>query len=281
MSIQAPSKVLIDGRTMAYDEVSPPHPKGTVLLLTGLGAKRLGWYKQLDVFGQIYRAIAVDHRDTGDSDLTPAPYTTADQADDVAAMLKALGIQQAAIVGISMGGFISLELTLRHPELVEKLVLTSTSAGGPTHVQPGPEMLAMLAGDRRGMEPGEVGRQTYALIMAPGYAEHHPEVMERVTENARYRPQPAEAYRRQLQACMGHNASDRLDQIHVPTLVVHGEADPLVPVENGKYLAAHIPGARLILYPDTGHIPIIERADEYNRDVLAFLATTAADSQSS
>ena len=273
MHVQLPSKIMIDGRTLAYDEVSPPAPEGAVVLLTGLGAKRLGWYKQLGVFGQTYRTIALDHRDTGDSDLASGPYTTADQADDVAAVLKALGIERAFIVGISMGGFISLQLTLRHPELVEKLVLTSTSAGGPTHVQPGPEMLAMLGRDRRGTEPGELGRQSYTLIMAPGYAEQHPEEMDRVAENARYRPQSSEAYLRQLQACMGHNASDRLSQIQVPTLVVHGEVDPLVPVENGKYLAQHIPGARLILYPNTGHIPIIERADDYNRDVLAFLAS--------
>jgi pimeloyl-ACP methyl ester carboxylesterase len=109
--------------------------------------------------------------------------------------------------------------------------------------------------------------------MAPGFAAQHPEVMERVAENARYRPQPAAAYLRQLQACMGHNASDRLSQIRVPTLVAHGEVDPLVPVENGKYLAEHIPGAKLILYPDTGHIAIIERAEDYNSEVLAFLAS--------
>ncbi len=273
MEVKAPSFVTIDGRKLAYDEVSPANPKGTVLLLTGLGSKRLGWYRQIDVFGQTYRTIALDHRDTGDSDLATAAYTTADQADDAAAVLKALGVARANIVGISMGGFISLEVALRHPALVEKLVLTSTSAGGPTHVQPGPEMLAMLGQDRRGMEPGELGRQSYTLIMAPGYAASHPEVMDRIAETARYRPQPFEAYMRQLQACMGHNASDRLGQIHAPTLVVHGEVDPLVPVENGKYLAAHIPGAKLIHYPNTGQIPIVERAHEYNRDVLTFLAS--------
>jgi pimeloyl-ACP methyl ester carboxylesterase len=273
MRAKPPSIVTIDGRKMAYDEVSPADPKGAILLLTGLGSKRLGWYNQIAVFGEMYRTIALDHRDTGDSDLASGPYTTADQADDAAAVLKALGIARAHIIGISMGGFISLELALRHPALVDKLVLTSTSAGGPTHVQPGPEMIAMLAQGRRGMEAGELGRQNYTLIMAPGYAERHPEVMEHIAENARYRPQSAEAYLRQLQACMGHDVADRLGQIQAPTLVVHGEVDPLVPVANGKYLAQHIPGARLILYSDTGHIPIIERADEYNRDVLAFLAS--------
>src|SRR6185312_10853273 len=85
-------------------------------------------------FGATYRTIAMDHRDTGDSDPSPVPYTPKDQADDAAALLRALGIQRALVDGISMGGFIALELALRHPELVEKLVLTSTSAGGKTHV---------------------------------------------------------------------------------------------------------------------------------------------------
>ncbi len=271
LQIKEPSVVMIDGRKMAYDEVSPPNPKGTILLLTGLGAKRLGWYNQIDVFGQTYRTIALDHRDTGDSDLASGPYTTVDQAEDAAAVLKALGISRAHVAGISMGGFIALELTLHHPDLIDKLILTSTSAGGPTHVPPGPEMLAMLGRDRRGMDPGDLARQTYSQIMAPGFLDSHPAAMEHIVETARYRPQKAEAYLRQLQACMGHNASDRLGQIHAPTLVVHGEVDPLVPVENGRYLAQHIPGARLILYPNTGHIPIVERAEEYNRDVLAFL----------
>lgn len=273
LNVATPSFVTIDGRKMAYDEVCPPNPQGTVLLLTGLGSKRLGWYNQLPVFGQTYRTIALDHRDTGDSDPSPVPYTTADQADDAAAVLRALGVARASVVGISMGGFIALELALRHPDLVEKLVLTGTSAGGPTHVPPGPEMQAMLVQDRTGVEVGELGKRTYTRIMAPGFAAQQPEVMERVAENARYRPQTPEMYLRQLQACMGHSASDRLSQIRVPTLVVHGEVDPLVPVENGKYLAEHIPGAKLILYPNTGHIAIVERAEDYNREVLAFLAS--------
>ena len=272
LEIPSPSFVTVHGRRLAYDEASPSHPQGTVLLLTGLASKRLGWHKQLPVFGQVYRTIALDHRDTGDSDLATEPYTTADQADDAAAVLQALGVPKASIVGISMGGFIALELALRHPELVEKLVLTGTSAGGPTHVAPSPEMLALLMQNRTGVEIGELSRRSYSQLMAPGFAESHPDDMERVAENARYRPQSPEAYMRQLQTAMSHNVSDRLGQIRVPTLVVHGEVDPLVPVENGRYLAEHIHGAQLICYPNTGHISIVERADDYNRDVLAFLA---------
>lgn len=270
MEVQAPSFVIVDGRKMAYDEVSPPNPRGTILLLTGLAAKRLGWYKQIGVFGKEYRTIALDHRDTGDSDLATAPYTTVDQAEDAAAVLRALGIERAAVVGISMGGFIAQELALRHPDLVEKLVLVSTSAGGPGYTPPTPEIAARLVAPRSG-DPGELARASYTAIMAPGYAASHPAEMERIVETARYRPQSQEAYTRQLQAGWGRDATGRLSQLHIPVLVVHGEDDPLIPVPNGHYLATHIPGARLIEYPNTGHIPIIERADDFNRDVLAFL----------
>ena len=183
------------------------------------------------------------------------PQTTADQANDAAAS-RAFNVEGAYVVGISMGGFVALELALRHPDLVRKLVLTGTSAGGPPDVQPRPEIGALLVQDRSATEVGELSRRTYTLIMATGYAESHPQVMERIAENAHYRPQSVDSYMRQLQACFGHKPSDRSDQIQVPTLVVHGELDPLVPVENGQYLASRIFRAQLICYPDTGHISI-------------------------
>lgn len=273
MQFNAPSFVTVDGRRLAYEEVCPPHPQGTVLLLTGLASKRQGWYQQINAFGQFYRTIALDHRDIGDSDPITEPYRIADQADDAAAVLQSLGVSQAAVVGISMGGFISLELTIRHPELVSRLVLTSTSAGGPTQIRAAPEILAMLKRPSNGREdPGITAQQSYAVIMAPGYADAHPEAMENTAAIARYRPQTGESYGRQLQAILGHDVTQRLGEIHVPTLVVHGDYDPLVPVGNGKYLAEHIPNARLIIYPNTGHITIVERAEEYNRDVLTFLS---------
>lgn len=276
MQVPTPSYVAVNGRKIAYDVVAPASPAGTVLLISGLAAKRLGWYKQLPVFGARYRTIAMDNRDIGDSDLVEAPYRTADQTDDAATLLRALGVERAAVVGISMGGFIALELALRHPELVSNLVLTSTSAGGSTHVQPGWRMRMMLGMPRfvpRWLrpEPGTVAKRTYAAIMAPGYCAAHPDEWEHIAQVARYRPQPAAAYLRQLNACLTHDASARLGTITAPTLVIHGAVDPLVPPANGEYLAAHVPGARLIRYPATGHVPIIERADEYNRDVLAFL----------
>jgi 3-oxoadipate enol-lactonase len=270
MQVKEPSLVLIDGRRIAYDEVSPPNPRGTVLLLAGSDSNRLIWYKQLDVFGRTFRTIAMDYRDTGDSDPVSEPYTIADLADDAAFVLATVGVQQAHVVGISFGGYIGLQMVLRHPEQVDKLVLISTSA---TYIPPSPEMMAkmrQLQQDQQ-MEVGERMQRVLALVAAPGYFANHPQDWDRIAQWARYRPQSQEAAVRQIQACMTYDVSGQLDRIQVPTLVIHGDLDPRVDLENGRFLAEHIPGARFILYPSTGHLVIIERAEEFNHDILAFL----------
>lgn len=267
-----PSFVKIDSQRLAYNEVCPSAPKGTILLLTGLAAKRYGWYYQLDEFGHRYRTIALDHRDISDSDEVTEAYTVADMADDAAAAMRALGVQRTHVIGISLGGFVALELALRHPELVDKLVLVSTSAGGSTHVQPGPEIIAMLTiRAEQNIEIGELARRIYSMIMAPGFAESHPEELDRVAEIARYRPLHAAAYYRQLQATLTHDVAQQLDRIQASTLVIHGDVDPLVPPGNGDYLAQHIKGAKHIVYRNVGHVPIFECPEQFNRDVLAFL----------
>jgi pimeloyl-ACP methyl ester carboxylesterase len=271
MQFAEPKFVELNGRKLAYDEVTPPNPKGTILLLTGLASKRLGWYKQLNYFGQFYRTIALDHRDTGDSDYVTDAYTNADQADDAAALLKALGIAKANVIGISMGGFITLQLAIRHPELVEKVVLVATSSGGETHTRPSDEMMATLVERPTNIEPGELAIASYTSIMGQGFLDNNPNERNMVAEIARYKPQKPEAYFRQLQACMSHDSTGGLANLKMPVLVVHGDYDPLVPYANGQYLAAHIPGAKFITYPQVGHIPIIEVADQFNQDVLDFL----------
>ncbi len=261
----------VDGRRLAYEELSPSDPSGTVLLLCGIGAKRQGWYKQLPVLGARFRTLALDYRDVGDSDEVTEPYTIGDVAEDVHELTRTLGIERASLIGISMGGFVALELALRRPELVDKLVLTVTSAGGPTHVSTSPEIMRLLLPGDEEVETGEGARRVCAAVAAPGFADRHPEEIEVFVEIACHRPMTKAAYLRQLAACRAHDVSGELDRIVAPTLVIHGEVDPLVRVENGRYLAERIRGAELIVYPDTGHIPEVECADEFNRDLLAFL----------
>lgn len=269
-SLPAPRFADLGGRRLAYDEVAPPDPRGTVLFLTGLGGKRLGWARQLPVFGRTYRALAIDHRDAGDSDPFEDAYAITDQADDAAAFLRAVGGAPAHVVGISMGGMVALNLAVRHPGLVRSLVLVATTAGGATHTPPTPEAQAVLRPDPT-MEIGERAKQTYRIICAPGYFDTRPEDAELVAAGARHKPMGGASYARQYGAVLTHDVTAHLKDLRVPTLVVHGELDPLVPFPNGERLAREIPGARFVRYADTGHIPIMERDEDFNRDVLAFL----------
>jgi pimeloyl-ACP methyl ester carboxylesterase len=266
-----PRFVDVDGRQLAYEEVTPADPESTVLLLCGIGAKRQGWYKQLPVLGRRFRTLALDYRDVGDSDPAGGPYTIGDLADDVAGLARELGIERASLVGVSMGGFIALELALRRPELVDKLLLVVTSAGGPTHVSTSPEIMRLLMPGDEQIESGAGARRVCAAVAGPGFAERRPEEIDAFVAIARHQPMTRAAYLRQLEACRAHDVSDRLDRIRAPTLVLHGDVDPLVPVENGRLLAERIQGAKLIVYPQTGHIPEVERDEEFNRDLIRFL----------
>jgi pimeloyl-ACP methyl ester carboxylesterase len=268
----APRFVVVAGRRLAYEEVTPVAPRGTVLLLCGIGAKRQGWYKQLPELGQRLRALAVDYRDVGDSDLAGKPYTIRELAEDVYGMAQALGIERASLVGISMGGFISLELALARPEFVDRLVLVVTSAGGDTHVSTSPEVMRALMPGEEQFESGDGARRVCSMVSGPGFADRHPQAIEEFVEIAQHNPMRVDAYLRQLAACRAHDVSGRLGEIKSPTLVVHGDADPLVRIENGRYLAEHIPGAELIVYPDVGHIPEVECHEQFNADLMRFLA---------
>lgn len=268
--IPAPKRVAIGGLSLAYDEISPEHPQGNVLFLTGLGSNRLGWRLQLPVFGQTYRALSIDHRDTGDSDPVDADYSTADQAEDAAAFLRAVNASPAHVVGISMGGFVGLNLAVRHPALVRSLTLISTSAGGAGHVHPDPAGLEALRPDFT-LTHSERARRTYSLIMAPDFVTARPDLLDVIAAGASYRPLTPERYARQFRSTRTHDVTAELANLTVPTLVLHGNADPLVRYENGQHLAAQIPGAEFITYEGVGHIPTLERLSDFNRDVLAFI----------
>jgi pimeloyl-ACP methyl ester carboxylesterase len=213
MEFAPPQFVEVGGRRLAYEEVTPDDPAGTVLLLCGIGAKRQGWYKQLPVLGERLRAIAIDYRDVGDSDPAAEQYSIRELADDVYALAGELGIGRASLIGISMGGFIALELALARPEFVDRLILVVTSAGGPTHVSTSPEVMrAMMPGDSQ-FETGDGARRVCALVAGPGFAERNPEAIEEFAEIATHNPMHVDGYLRQLTACRAHDVSGRLNEI--------------------------------------------------------------------
>jgi 3-oxoadipate enol-lactonase len=259
----------VGSQTVYYDEHGEGHP---LLLIPGLGATRFSWWKQIEPLSRKLRVINIDNRDAGDSALGRGPYTIADMADDAAGVLQNLHLGPAYVMGWSMGGFIALELAVRHTALVEKLILVATSAGGPTAVLAAPEIGALLL-LKEGEDIETRVRRTFPLLAGQGYMLAHPEDLDQLVRNAQAKPMALEAYQRQLSAIMTwRGVSDRLAQgFAAPTLVIHGDADPLVPYANGQHLATHIPSAKLSTYPGVGHLVPIEAAERFNREVLEFL----------
>ncbi len=264
------STTQVGTHTVFYDDLGAGHP---LLFLTGLAAPRSGWWKQLEPFSRKFRVINMDNRDAGESFPDKGPYLIADMAEDVAGLIMHLNLGPTHIIGISMGGMIALELTIHHPQLVDKLVLVSTTAGGPESVGARSEILSLLVSGSEEDAESSI-RRTYTAIAGEGYMAAHPQELDRIVSLAMVNPMSEESYQRQLMACLAHyrqGVADQLAQIDKPTFVVHGDYDPLIPYPNGKYLSEQIRGARFSSYLGVGHLPIIEASERFNREVLEFL----------
>jgi 3-oxoadipate enol-lactonase len=251
-----------------YDEHGSGLP---LLLIPGLGASRLSWWKQIDPLSRHYLVVSLDNRDAGDSAHATDPYSIGDLAEDAAHVIRALGLGPVFVVGWSMGTFISQELTVRHPDLVRKLILVAGSAGGPTQTRATPEIGALLRRNEAEDVEARV-RRTYPLLAGPGYMRHHPEDLDRIVWSQSLKPMSLACYQRQLGAIMNWpGIGPKLADVKTRTLVIHGDLDPLVPYPNGQYIASQIPGATLSTYAGVGHLPPIEASERFNREVEDFL----------
>ncbi len=244
------------------------------MLIPGLGASRLFWWKQIDALSARYRVILVDNRDGGDSPPVPAPYGIEDMADDLARMLDRVRIDRTHMIGISMGGFIALTFALAFGRRLGRLVLVSTSPGGPAHAPAGPELDEVVR-RREGETAEERMRRVLPFVTGPGFVERQGEDATRYVQIFVEKAVADEPYERQMDAVLAYirkGVSDRLGDIEAPVLVVHGTEDRVIPFRNGQYLAARVRRGRLSAYSGVGHLPPIEATERFNREVLEFLA---------
>ncbi len=240
-----------------------------LLLIGGLGSDTHLWVAQVPDLARRFQVITFDNRGAGETDQPDEPYSVALFAADTAGLLDALGIARAHVLGASMGGFIAQELALTYPDKVDRLVLACTHFGGPHAVPIPPATLAAML-DRTG-DPEVDLRRSFDLYTQPGWRATHPEFIEEYVAWRVAHPQPVFAYQRQAAAGLTFSTEERLGQITAPTLILHGEEDRVVPVENAHLLAARIPHARLVIFPDAGHLFTVEKADEFNQTVIQFL----------
>ena len=249
-----------------------------LLLINGLGSDHLEWLHQLPVFASHVRVVVFDNRGTGNTDVPPGPYTTAQMADDAASLLRALGIPRAHVLGVSLGGMIAQEVALRHPGLVDGLVLGCTGPGGKLSIHPSPEAMAAFA--RASGEDREAElRRMLPFLYTDACIRERPEEIEGFIRRRLDHPSPPEGYLAQLSAAVTHDASSRLEKVQARTLVITGDADRLVNWENSLRLAGRIPGAKLVVLSGAPHRLFAETADAFNLEVLRFLETTEQEPQ--
>ncbi len=248
------------------EEHGEGHP---LLLITGLGYAIWSWQRQIPAWSRRFRVVAIENRGTGRSPKPPGPYSIEQMADDAAEMLDG---RRAHVAGFSMGGYITQTLALRHPDLVDRLVLVCTATGGPKHV-PTPIGTIALWESLAHAPPAEFARASMPLSFRPGWTDEHPEEFERLLADRLEHPTPPECWRAQYDACWDFvGRVTPVEEIAAPTLVAHGDADRIVPYENGVELAGRIPGAELVTFTGAGHLLFIEQHERVNETFAQFLS---------
>ena len=170
-----------------------------------------------------------------------------------------------------MGGYVALKLALTHPELVRSLVLTGTGAGGPNRV-PREQYVRDAFAAALGLPPEEYGRRTMPYTFAPGWPDRNPARFEEILAARIERPTSYETIEAHATACYAYyDEGCEVERVEARALVIHGDADLIVPVENGRMLAARLPNARYVELAGRGHNLPLEEPDTYNELVLDFL----------
>jgi 3-oxoadipate enol-lactonase len=258
----------LDGLSINYRlEGSGPE---TVVLVNGLADDLETWSGQVPALLEAgYQVLSFDNRGIGRSDKPLGPYTTVMLAADTKALVEHLQISGFHLLGVSMGGMIAQEYALAYPGDLRSVTLACTYAA------PGPFCSRMFSfwADMAGvMGVPAVMRDVALWAFTPEFFETRPDEAAAFETAMRYLDQPTPAYLAQLHSIQTHDATARLGSLNVPTLVLVGETDFLIPVELSRRLHALIPGARWATTRG-GHACLWEYPDQFNRAFLAFIAS--------
>lgn len=256
-----------DGARIAWssdgDPGAPP-----VLLIMGLAYPAAMWFRLVPGLAERYRVLRVDNRGAGETgDVPGAPYAVETMAADCLAVLDEAGVDAAHVVGISMGGLVAQEIAVSASRRVRSLCLMATHPGI-EHAVMNPEALALVTSGRAEMTPQEAAEASIPF----NYAQTTPR--ERIEEDWAVRFPLAcslAGYTAQVQGTLPWTRYDDLPRISVPTLVMHGEIDALVPPENGRRIAERIPGAEHVTVAGANHVLMTDQPDQVATVLLDWL----------
>lgn len=255
---------------IAYELRGKMHRRPWLVLIQGMGLDRFGWEPVLWRLQRRFRLVLVDNRGTGLSDRPAGSFAVADMAGDILAVLDDAGIRRAHVIGASLGGMVAQELAIDHPERIDGLVLACTTPGWPL-AYPMPKASVRLIASATGMT-AEVARRCHVEnALSARTVQHRPELVDRLVELQDSRPAAQGALLAQAAAGARYAGRRRQTRILARTLVLHGLADTVVDPRNGKLLADRIPDARLVTFPELGHLLFWEDPDGFAGAVTSFL----------
>ena len=262
-----------DGVTIDY--VVDGDPAGpTVLLLEGLGYGRWMWRWLTDALAGDHEVLRPDNRGTGDSDVPDGPYTVDEMAADAGAVLDDHGVDAVHVCGASMGGMIAQELALAD-DRVASLTLLCTSPGGEDAAETPPEVQEHIFSVPDGAGPRERVRYLMEPAVSDDFSEREPELVDRIVDWRLAGDATPTGREAQAAAVAAFDATDRLGGLGVPTLVLHGTADRVLPVENAALLAEQLPHAAVERIEGGPHLFFIEERERVNDRVRTFLGEVA------
>ena len=241
-----------------------------LVLLMGFGADGNVWEKHLAEYQNHFKCVVLDNRGVGKSDAPEGPYTTGMMASDTTAVMDHLGIDQAQIAGISMGGAIAQSLALNHPSRVKSLALISTWPSFDNYATTVYENLKKL---RKVVAADDFMELLQLWIFAPPFYKNAMEDLKEGQQAALQNPNPQSqsGFEGQLDACIGHNTVSRLHEIKVPTLVTIGMMDIFTPPAFSDILHEGIEGSKIVRFPTGGHVHHWEDLERFNKVTTKFL----------
>jgi 3-oxoadipate enol-lactonase len=244
-------RVELTGTELHYERAGAGEP---LLLIQGMSANHKAWGQAFSsLLERDFEVIAFDNRGIGLSSPVTEAFSIAEMAADTAALLEALEIESAHVLGISMGGMIAQELALAHPGKLRSLTLGCTYCGGEGSQLMDPADFQGLVEAMGSGDAQRVYRAMYELNLSPDFRTEESRYAD-FTAMAEALPAPRETIGLQVQAITAHDTSARLSGITAPTLVIHGTADRVLGYPNGPLIASLIPGSRLATYDDVGHM---------------------------
>ena len=265
-------KVRVNDINIYYEIYGEGYP---FILIRGLSSSLDSWHPySISQFSKHFKTILFDNRGAGKTDVSEGKYSAKMMADDTIGLMDALQLEKAYVLGFSLGGCIAQEMVLNYSNRVSKLILTSSWSGDSHGIvtpipekNPFPKLYEFILNGEY-----EKGARVLTDALFPDkYKENNLEIIERIVKNYMEHIPSLKGFAGQAAYRETFDTYERLPEIKIPTLILHGTEDIILPVENAKILAERIPHSELVLFEETGHGMNIQVNKLWTQKIIEFL----------